>query len=112
GNNTEQGSFEGPCGCGGSGGTGTGMIEGLSYSMPLYPGFTFGASILLDSKNASSSTSFNEQVIVEYTQNANERIDTTTVLTNRNMTITTTYISIAPYMQFYPLEAGPFIQVA
>ncbi len=90
----QNGILQAPCGCKFDDGTGTGYKISLHFEPFSFLGFTAGAKASLDRKQFSSSHLWGG--------------GTPTALTD-NMLLSTTYLSIEPYLR-YNLFAGFFLQ--
>jgi hypothetical protein len=112
GRHSELGTWSGNCGCDFSGGSGNGLVVSIGATTPLLPTLSVGGSVGIDYKQTTNSSHVFENAVVQTIQNSKEVVDTVALSVQRDLEIATTYITIAPAILYYPLEAGPFLRIS
>jgi hypothetical protein len=107
GQHTEMGTLDCDCGSTFPDGNGTGLLGSLFFELPLDYAWAIGIKGGIDFKNFSTTTNVSEVVVVE-TPSGNYP---TPITDSRVANVKTTYLDLAPYVQYQFFRMGPFVQL-
>src|SRR5207237_9698023 len=104
----QQGSFLASCGCSFENGTGNGFMVAALFELPIDYEWAIGLKAGVDWKNTSGTVPQTEKAVIQY--GFGDTVTVNDLAVDRKSTVSTTYVNVAPYVQYQFFRMGPFVE--